>query len=205
MGPVGESRLIYFDAERRLSRLTCYDSTCVDLMYAEAACNSAHVIVIGSALWSFEYFGITASGIPSTSAQNSPIRAFTLLVAGSEQEVSVGDDEVHTGIIDEDLLASTGVITKDGSVVNSGPDGPVDFTSHIFRKIDGVWQATFSNLAKMLAHLDLRRVGDDAPAQDMVNGMRFALRHSPEADAIFCETCDAMGWSTGLPEDVCWE
>jgi hypothetical protein len=197
---------IYFDAERRISRQTEHHEVFANLMWAEAACNSAHVVVIGTTLWVFEHFGITASGIPSTSAQNSPIRGFTLYVTGAGELVVVGDDEVHVGDVDWVLLASTGVITK-GSPSRCGPYGPVEFTSHIYSKdlATGGWTATFNNLAKMLAHLDLRRVEGEAPASDMVNGMRHALRHSPEADEIFCSVCDKMGWSIGQPEDIRWE
>lgn len=195
---------IYFDAERRISRQTVHDEVFASLMWAEAACNSAHVVVIGTTLWVFEHFGITASGIPSTSAQNSPIRGFTLYATGAGELVVVGDDEVHVGDVDWVLLASTGAITK-GTPSRCGPLGPVEFTSHIYSKATGVWTATFNNLAKMLAHLDLRRVDGEAPASDMINGMRHALRHSPEADEIFCDVCDKMGWSIGQPEDIRWE
>lgn len=127
--------LIYFDAERRVSRLESIDLVARDLLYAEAAVNSAHAVVIGSELWSFQNFGVTASGIPSTSAQNSPGRAFTLLVAGANREVAAGDDEVHAGNVDKALLLSAGQIVKPGSETSSPPEGPVDFKScRAFRK-----------------------------------------------------------------------
>jgi len=197
---------IYFDAERRISRQSEYDDIFTRLIWAEAACNSAHVVVIGTALWSFEHFGITASGIPSTSAQNSPIRGFTLRAAGAKKLVTLGDDEAHVGKIDWELLASTGVMTKEGAS-RCPPHGPVEFTSHIYQRDPegGPWGATFNNLAKMLAHLDLRRLEGEAPSSDMVGGMRHALRHSPEADEIFCSVCDKMGWWPATPLDVRWD
>jgi hypothetical protein len=35
--------------------------------------------------------------------------------------------------------------------------------------------------------------------------MRHALRHSPEADEIFCSVCDKMGWWPATPLDVRWD
>jgi len=196
---------IYFDAERRISRSTRACPVYNDLLWAEAACNSAHVIVIGTALWTFEWFGITASGIPSTSAQNSAIRSFTAKACGAKKQTAAGDDLVHTGLMNLELLASTGCITKEGSQKAAHPEGPVEFTSHLFTKVDGVWRATFNNVVKMLAHLDLRRVDGEAPSSDMVNGMRFALRHTPDADRVFCKACDNMGWCIGQPVELSWE
>ncbi|APG75716.1 hypothetical protein 1 [Beihai sobemo-like virus 6] len=196
---------IYFDAERRIALSTRACPAYNDLLWAEAACNSAHVVVIGTAMWTFEWFGITASGIPSTSAQNSSIRSFTAQACGATKQTAAGDDLVHTGSLDIELLASTGCLTKEGSERSSGPEGPVEFTSHVFKKVDGVWTATFNNLVKMLAHLDLRRPDGEAPSSDMVSGMRFALRHTPLADRVFCQVCDRMGWSVSQPVDVAWE
>jgi hypothetical protein len=186
---------IVFDAEARARRFTEVDPVAWKLLFAEAMCNSAHIVVLDGELWCSHFFGITASGIPSTSAQNSRIRSITLILCGAEAVISVGDDEVHAGDVDEELLATTGCITKAGSQTLSGPAGPISFTSHCYAKDDrGVWHARFENFIKMMAALDLRRVPGEPPATDVIQGMRFALRHTPEADAAFCSVVAAMGW-----------
>jgi len=188
---------IVFDAERRIRLLTKAESVARDLLLAEAMTNSAHVLVIGEALWSSDYFGVTATGIPSTSAQNSSIRSFTLRACGADDATAAGDDETHTGDVDPDLLLSTGCLTKEGSEWESGPKGPASFTSHSFRKSFGMWFATFDNLVKMLAHLDLRREPGKAPSTDVTGGMLFALRHSPVEKGIFEKVVKACGWTLG--------
>jgi len=216
---------IYFDAERRV---TCYpayvrvgedtpDSMALmypldqhikmsaALLYAEAAVNSCHAIVVGDEIWVFENYGITASGVPSTSGQNSPIRSFTLAMAGAIDQMAAGDDELHTGDVDVAVLEAIGQRIKPGSESSSGPNGPVEFTSHIFEKVNGVWTATFENFPKMVAHMDLRRGFTGEPAEDMLSGMRFALRHTPDADAAFLAVCQAMGWDRPQAQDISWE
>jgi len=92
---------------------------------------------------------------------------------------------------------STGCLTKEGSEWESGPKGPASFTSHSFRKSFGMWFATFDNLVKMLAHLDLRREPGKAPSTDVTGGMLFALRHSPVEKGIFEKVVKACGWTLG--------
>jgi len=223
---------LYFDTERRVSRIPLYVhlgfedcgigsgaisslplvypldrhvSISADMLYAEAAVNSCHAIVVGSEIWSFDNFGLTASGVPSTSAQNSPIRSFTLAMAGATSQMAAGDDELHTGDVDARILEELGQRVKRGSETSSGPDGPVEFTSHTFTKVDGVWTASFENFPKMVAHMDLRRVPNAPPSQDMLAGMRFALRHTPLADAAFQTICSGMGWRLPDASDMRWD
>jgi hypothetical protein len=187
---------LYYDAERRVSRFTAapqHHGVSSDLMYCEAAANSCHVVVMGKELWSFDHFGITASGIPSTSAQNSPIRCLLLILCGAIAGITVGDDEVHSGLVDLALLFSTGVITK-GSVHSSSPTGPIEMTSHAYSKVAGVWTARFLGLYKMMAHADLRRVPGEAPPLDSLAGMRFNLRHSPAESVVFDDFLTRMDW-----------
>jgi len=193
---------LYFDAERRTTRMSRADALARDLLFAEAATNSTHILVIGKELWTFHNFGVTASGIPSTSAQNSPIRAFVLLVCGATTASATGDDEVHTGDVDESLMSTTGCITKAGSETVSGPLGPIAFTSHNYFFRDGRWHAEFDNFPKMLASFDLRRAGGP-PSQDVISGMRFALRHTPAADRILVAVAERLGWNVpeALPLD----
>ena len=216
---------IYFDAERRVSRFPDFVRIGEDtpttmpltypldqhikmsaaLLYAEAAVNSCHAIVVGDEIWVFENYGITASGIPSTSAQNSPIRSFTLAMAGAVDQMAAGDDELHTGDVDVAVLEAIGQRIKPGSETSSERHGPVEFTCQYFRKVDGVWAATFENFPKMVAHMDLRRGPDSEPAEDMLAGMRFALRHTPDAEAAFMAICRAMDWSLPQAQDISWD
>jgi hypothetical protein len=194
---------IYFDTERRIGCFTEYDEASAELLWLEAACNTAHILVIGGLLYALTVFGVTASGITSTSAQNSPIRAIMLLLCGAWAVATQGDDEFHTGSILQWLLDQTGCITK-GEMHESGPNGPVEFTSHILEKVDGEWVAKFGNVYKMLAHLDLRRTPGCPPQPEMVAGMRFALRHTPEADALLLQFIELMGWYPFGPEEHDW-
>lgn len=189
---------LYFDAHRRVSRMKDVSWVIKDLMMAEAATNSTHVIVIGKELWTFYNFGVTATGIPSTSAQNSPIRSFTLVACGADAACAVGDDEAHTGDVSKELLESTGVIIKPGSDGVAGPKGPIDMTSHLYVKVDGRWTATFNNFPKLMAHLSLRNP-TEAPSQDTLGGLRFALRHTEWAEKIFLTVCARMGWHVPAP------
>lgn len=193
---------IYFDAQRRISRFSEVSSLAADLMYCQAAVNSRHCLVIGSGLYALQEYGTTASGIPSTSGQNSPIRAFGLIAFGANAAHAMSDDEVHGGAVDVAGLASTGVITK-GEMLTCPPGGPVNFTSHDYiKREDGTWIAVFRNVSKMFAHLELRRIGDEPPAQDTLAGARFALRHNPEATRQLELLCLERSWHLPAAADT---
>jgi hypothetical protein len=194
---------IVYDAERRINRLSRECPLSWELIMAEAFCNSAHVVVVGRYLVCPTHFGITASGIPSTSAQNSPIRSLTLVASGADRAHSIGDDEVHSGDVDVVLLATTGVITK-GDIQECPADGPIDLTSHDYYKQNGKWTARFKNLPKMLAHLDLKRAEGCPPLPDAIRGMRYCLRNSKDEDAILCAFVRGMGWDVVEPEELPW-
>jgi len=201
--------LMYFDAERRTSRLPRVDLLARDILWAEAAVSARHLLVVGSDLMTFTNFGVVGSGMPSTSATASPGRIFGLLVCGADAGIAATDDAVQRGSIDEALLSTTGIIVKEGSRWSSGPEGPVNFTSHIFTKTDGKWGATYDNFPKMLASLGLKHVGEDPetgtllpPPGDALAGMRFALRHTPEADSLLVALCERLNWLVPSPLDV---
>jgi len=201
--------LMYFDAERRASRLPKVDLLARDILWAEAAVSARHILAIGSELMTFTNFGVVGSGMPSTSATASPGRVFGLLICGADAGIAATDDAVQRGSVDEALLSTTGVIVKEGSRWSSGPNGPVDFTSHIFTKTDGKWGATFDNFPKMLASLGLKHLTEDPetgnllpPPGDALAGMRFALRHTPEADSLLVALCERLKWPVPSPLDV---
>jgi len=186
---------IYLDGLRRV-RLGPDSKIFRELTWCEQAATSAHVLFVGGVLYQILRAGITASGIISTSAQNSFMRSLLELIAGSEDGVSQGDDNVSSGRTNT-FLEDNGVVVRD--VVESGPCGPVPFTSHEFVKRAGHWFARFMNLDKMLARLELNRSGTGVPAQEAIGGCLFALRHSPVEMEQFHGVCREMGWNTDVP------
>lgn len=170
------------------------------LLVIHALITSAHVACLGKWLWECLKAGITDSGGPSTSAQNSPIRQIQAMLAGAAAACSLGDDLITAGDVLEYLLKKWGVKTKvlangEGSNPASGPH---DYTSHRWRKTNGTWAAEFLNLDKLIAHADLRTtptsdgirmLSDDARA-----GMMFCLRHSPDQLEFFERFCRGMNW-----------
>jgi hypothetical protein len=198
------SDALYFDAVRRISRIrspTALDSA---LILAEAACNSRHVLAVDGSLFAMPVFGMTASGIPSTSAQNSPMRAAGLLLCGALECHTIGDDELHSGPVNYDLLATTGVITRDEAAFSI--TDKVDLTSHLYHKTTGVWIAEYNNLPKMFARLDLARAPGTPPPGDNFQGMLYALRHSPGVVERFTEYAAGLGADASLaPQPIAWE
>jgi hypothetical protein len=148
-------------------------------LLAEGYCNSAHVLSVGETLYEARVFGITASGIISTTAQNCKGRSFQAKRCGMKRNLVQGDDLVHRGSQTERMRAKVrrcGTIIKDAHTAL----GSVSFTSHVFtRQEDGSWDARFDNFEKMMAHIDLRRKAGEPPADDVVAGCLFAVRHSP--------------------------
>jgi len=114
----------------------------------------------------------------------------------------MSDDEVHSGDLDLDLLATTGVITKAGSYTTVCPHGPVEFTSHEYTHKDGVWTAEFKNGNKLFAHLEMRHKTDTPPPAATLCGIRFVLRHSPGLDSAFVALCAQRGWPLVSAQDT---
>lgn len=191
---------IYLDGLRRV-RLGPDSQIFRELTWCEQAATSAHVLFIGGVLYQILRAGITASGILSTSAQNSFIRSLLELIAGAEDCTSQGDDNVSSGR-STDFLEKNGVVVRD--VVESGPCGPINYTSHEFVKRGGHWFARFLNLDKMLARLELNRSGTGVPTQESIGGCLFALRNSRVELDQFVSVCAEMGWNTDVPA-VCME
>jgi len=168
------------------------------LLFAQAMIGSAHVACIGGSLYESLKFGITDSGNVSTSAQNSPIRQAQVRLAGAKRATSLGDDLLSVGLIIAAMLASFGVRTKDlATEVSKPPEGPHDFTSHRWTKVNGIWKAEFLNLPKMLAHADFRATTKDGVRSlnpDAIAGMLFALRHSADSTKVFIDFLSRMDW-----------
>lgn len=193
---------IMVDVQRRLDSLSlgprAYAAKTV-MLVTEALVTSAHVVCCQGSLWRSERFGITGSGLPSTTAQNCSVRGFGARAAGAKRLTVAGDDILHTEGVDQGILASFGVRTKDLGVEPS-VDGPHEFTSHEFTFLPGgQCQYRFCNFGKLLAHLYFRTPEGEAPDQDRVAGCVFALRHNKEDLAKLQALFDKRGWGL-LPE-----
>lgn len=186
---------IYLDGLRRI-KLGPNSDIFRELTWCEQAATSAHVLFIGGILYQILRAGITASGILSTSAQNSFIRSLLELLAGALDCASQGDDNVSSSR-HNDFLVENGVLVRD--VKESGPCGPISFTSHELVKRGCHWFARFLNLDKMLARLELNRSGTGVPPADAMGGCLFALRHSKTELDQFVAVCGEMGWNTDVP------
>lgn len=196
----------YMDAERRaaLHRFS-FDQTdpavaiFQDLQFIEAARMSKHIIIIGHELYEFEYYGQMGTGSTSTAATNSTIRRLTLKACGAREAPSVGDDVAMIGKVDEKKLTMTGCIIKEGSRVSTAQEG-IDYTSHRFIKIGGreqllrgsPWECHYLNIVKMTATLVLRY--KTCPNWEVLAGLGFALRNTPEASAKLDAFLEKKGW-----------
>lgn len=144
---------------------------------------SAHLIVVDGEVFEVAFFGIMASGIPSTSASNSFMRcflhsyAFQILLGVFGLSLSMGDDNHGRDPVTDEhkkVWADLGHIIEDsGKLIPLGE--PVSFTSHAYN-IDEC-TATFDNGDKLLLRLALE---SSLPlTKDQATGIRFAVRHTP--------------------------
>jgi hypothetical protein len=179
------------DCARRVVNLDRQDDAClINLMFAEAFVTSAHTVSFGEDLYQLDKYGITASGTPSTSGQNTFIRLLKARVAGATSAIAVGDDLLFRGLLDDHLHRLFGVVTKEGSLKETAKTDGIEFLSHEYRKSSAGWSAKFLNVAKSTARLSFIE-----PSPDNIGGVLFALRHSPESRSVFTKACDVMGWN----------
>jgi len=161
-------------------------------LWSECWCNSAHILWNGTELFECCSYGLTASGVPSTSPQNSRARSFLCLLAGGTDPMSVGDDLTHGGTMDKDVLLRAGVRTKLGSETVSNLDGGVDSTSHLYlRRADGTFIAMYENFEKMLANLENKRSLDC----QIVGACAGVVRNTMVVDRLFADLCKELGYS----------
>lgn len=158
----------------------------------EAAANSAHVVLIGGNLWEVLKPGITASGILSTTAQNSFIRALLYAFVGVRHSIVAGDDGAGArapGVDHVSALAAYGPVEKQVNVYD--PAAGIEFTSHcMMRETDGSWSARFLNLGKACSRLAFA----DVVTADQLAGLLFCVRHSPEDTKVLRDVSEEMGW-----------
>jgi hypothetical protein len=66
------------------------------------------------------------------------------------------------------------------------------------RRPDGRWTATFNNLDKLMAHVDLRRAPGLPPKDDVIRGVMTVLRHTPDAEKTARAIFKELGWNHTL-------
>jgi len=164
------------------------------LVLSNGVLSSAHVLAVGSKLFESCRFGQTDTGTVDTTNQNTFICAATAHNAGADRVACVGDDLMYSGVAPHfnERLAEWGMRCKD--TTGAPFDDAIDFTSHLFRRSNGEWEAEFNNVDKMFAHLTFRAQGDNI--MDRVTGCAFALRHSPQALEMLRSFAIAKGWLT---------
>jgi hypothetical protein len=204
---------IMMDGDRRVSRLIHPEGdeqgalrkvVIVDLLEIEAVCNTAHVVAIGEDLYQSNRFGITASGVPSTSGQNSPMRSIQVLLAGAESSISLGDDllyQTKDGSIDRHFMEKCGVRTKGIPITKKLSDG-VEFTSHQYKLVDDKWVAYYLNFDKMVARLVYQFVLTEVtPAMEVLAAVHHVVRADPSQVKSLTELAQEYGWiADELPE-----
>jgi len=183
---------LYRDTLRR-----CYQyrgpfrATFEELAWCEGASNTAHVIAYGNKVVEVLKAGITASGVLSTSAQNSFMRADLAFLSGATDAVANGDDLIASGL-DPKLIAKAGYTSK-GLQVATSHDDPVSFTSHNFFREGGKWCAKYLNFEKLFARLLL---AGKCPTNEMLCGCLFVIRNSQAQKELFAKLCCEFGWDT---------
>jgi len=181
---------VYADAERRCRSYQgpCHEIFC-ELQWCEAAGNSAHCLCYGTKVVEILKAGITGSGVLTTSGQNSFMRAWLADLCGAKDMAANGDDLVAVGLSKERTMEA-GYVSK-GIKECKSACGPIEFTSHRYTKIDGVWKAEFLNLDKMVARLML---GEKKPTVEALCGCLYNLRNSEEQMTQFKAICKDCEW-----------
>jgi hypothetical protein len=154
------------------------------LLYSDAFANTAHSLNFFGEIWTCAVYGMTASGVPCTGSQNSFFRGFVLLAAGAIWAMTVGDDEAHTGDVDDDILAFWGIVTKKGSHTTGSADD-FQMLSHRYIYEDGKARAEYLNIDKMLATNLLMVARGERIPPSAVAAQLMVLRDTPDAIASY--------------------
>lgn len=199
-------RNLLLDAERRAC-LASRDADTADiaiasaLMYkVDAFVNSAHVLSFDGYLFAVDEYGVTASGVGNTSSQNSFIRAFTALVAGATWALAVGDDLSYGGDIDQEVMSSFGIKTKEGSA-RTGTATSFELLSHYYEvdAASGRPTARYMNIQKLLSTTLLKHYSGVVIDDQIVGGHLFCLRNTPEALDLYKKVAARMKWNLDVP------
>jgi len=197
-------RVFRSEACRGLTQPGCEQAVGTALgLFADKLCMSCHTFVSGNDIWSVEVYGITASGLPDTTTQNSFMRALGAIIAGTKSAGCAGDDLLSSSPLKEAALRSQGTITKEGMTISNWKLGEeIDFTSHgLVRSPEGKWTSTFRNVSKSLHRL-LLQFREIPPAADVLGGIAYAMRNSDEQLRQLGALCAFKGWT--LPDRSEW-
>jgi hypothetical protein len=152
------------------------------LLWTHGLLNSTHMLDVHGELWECCSLGVTASGIQSTSYQNSFVRSFLARLCGATWALSLGDDLLYGGNLDHDLMRQFGIDTKPDSVGSAdfAAGDAVDFTSHLI----SLTGAEFLNINKLCARLllDYENTDKEIPF-DVLCGTFYVTRHTSSARA----------------------
>ena len=194
-------------ASRGLTQPGCQQAvgTALGLM-ADKLCMSCHTFVSGNDIWSVEVYGITASGLPDTTTQNSFMRGLGAIIAGTKSAACAGDDLLLSSPLNEAALKGQGTITKEGMTVSNWKLGePIEFTSHdLERDPAGKWTSTFKNVSKSLHRL-LLQFRETPPAADVIGGIAFAMRSSDGQLKQLSALCEFKGWTFPDRSEWAWD
>lgn len=131
-------------------------------------------------MWATEIYGVTASGVPSTGAQNSFVRSYQEMCLGARKTGSVGDDNVKSNatcpIRAKQLFGTT---VKAGSDKTTTFSEGVELCSHLYYPLEN--RAEFLNTEKMLVRLENKAELD---YQTLI-AMRCVLRNNGKELADF--------------------
>lgn len=148
-------------------RRVYYSPEWQDAIMAECFCNSAHLVGAAGTLILVNRFGITASGVPSTTSQNSFINSLYEKAVGSEKVKSNGDDVLTSSPSNPEALLKYGPRVKPESIIH-GTVVFFPYTSFLFEQGK---EAKFLNGDKAFAKL-LNRPFDEQALQSLASVMR---------------------------------
>jgi hypothetical protein len=174
------------------------------LFYCDAFAHTCHCINFYGVIWGCDQYGMTASGLFCTGSQNSFFRGFVLLDAGATWAIAVGDDENHTGVVDDAIIAGWGTMIKPGSETEGTAD---DFSMLSHRYVEdehGNIRAEYQNLDKMLATNLLMVYRGERIPQMAVAAQLQVLRDTPGAINTYRQVASTFGsdlWSGNVDED----
>ena len=190
------------------------------------------VLLTGTKMYECQKFGFTGSGMGDTTSCNTAERAagvkaarvckqmggLSKLESSSVSEIkrfvkkdkglekATGDDEVSSGAIEEDFLRRFGVNIKVSHETTATLDNPVDYLSHDYFRVDGVWRCEYRNGAKMPHRLCTILSGDATAlserARAAVSGQQFALRHTQDVLEVYRQLFEALkpdGFTEAMP------
>ena len=128
-------------------------------------------------------------------------KELTALVAADQgAEKTTGDDEIDSHGTQQAFFPIVGTIIKkpkSGPVVQWGdgtPEHPIDYLSHLYFQLEGVWTCRYNNLAKLFHRVACLFKGDQdgrlsesqiSKINDSVAGQLFAIRKCPDTVSAY--------------------